>query len=154
MTGERLPGLRPELEDDVDRRLGDLPELAEAGVLGQLPYCCGTGLSAERGRFRAWLGTVTRNKLRRFRERDRQQVRADGGGAQDECLAGAVAPPADTEWAAFFNARIVGSSIYARAWELLIAMLVLEVAFGVGGLVIAPIYYAYVKGELTDRNLV
>jgi predicted PurR-regulated permease PerM len=54
----------------------------------------------------------------------------------------------------FFNARIVGSSIYARAWELLIAMLVMEVAFGVGGLVIAPIYYAYVKGELTDRNLV
>jgi predicted PurR-regulated permease PerM len=54
----------------------------------------------------------------------------------------------------FFNARIVGSSIYARAWELLIAMLVMEVAFGVGGLVIAPIYYAYVKRELTDRNLV
>jgi hypothetical protein len=33
-------------------------------------------------------------------------------------------------------------------------MLVMEVAFGVGGLVIAPIYYAYVKRELTDRNLV
>ena len=54
----------------------------------------------------------------------------------------------------FFNARIVGSSIYARAWELLIAMLVMEVAFGIGGLVIAPIYYAYLKRELTDRNLV
>jgi predicted PurR-regulated permease PerM len=54
----------------------------------------------------------------------------------------------------FFNARIVGSSIYARAWELLIAMLVMEVAFGIGGLVIAPIYYAYIKRELTDRNLV
>ena len=54
----------------------------------------------------------------------------------------------------FFNARIVGSSIYARAWELLVAMLVMEVAFGLGGLVIAPIYYAYVKRELADRNLV
>jgi predicted PurR-regulated permease PerM len=54
----------------------------------------------------------------------------------------------------FFNARIVGSSIYARAWELLIAMLVMEVAFGIGGLVVAPIYYAYIKRELTDRNLV
>jgi predicted PurR-regulated permease PerM len=54
----------------------------------------------------------------------------------------------------FFNARIVGSSIYARAWELLIAMLVMEVAFGIDGLVIAPIYYAYMKRELTDRNLV
>ena len=54
----------------------------------------------------------------------------------------------------FFNARIVGSSIYARAWELLVAMLVMEVAFGISGLVIAPIYYAYVKRELMDRNLV
>jgi predicted PurR-regulated permease PerM len=54
----------------------------------------------------------------------------------------------------FFNARIVGFSIQARAWELLVAMLVLEVAFGLGGLVVAPIYYAYVKRELTDQNLV
>ncbi len=54
----------------------------------------------------------------------------------------------------FFNARIVGSSIYARAWELLVAMLVMEVAFGLSGLLIAPIYYAYVKRELVDRNLV
>jgi predicted PurR-regulated permease PerM len=54
----------------------------------------------------------------------------------------------------FFNARIVGSSIQARAWELLVAMLVMEVAFGLGGLVLAPIYYAYVKRELGDRGLV
>jgi predicted PurR-regulated permease PerM len=54
----------------------------------------------------------------------------------------------------FFNARIVGSSIQARAWELLVAMLVMEVAFGLGGLVVAPIYYAYLKRELSDRNLV
>ena len=54
----------------------------------------------------------------------------------------------------FFNARIVGSRIHARAWELLVAMLVMEVAFGLGGLVAAPIYYAYVKRELSDRNLI
>ena len=54
----------------------------------------------------------------------------------------------------FFNARIVGSSIHARAWELLVAMLVMEVAFGIGGLVVAPFYYAYLKRELSDRNLV
>ncbi len=54
----------------------------------------------------------------------------------------------------FFNARIVGSSINARAWELLVAMLIMEVAFGIGGLVVAPIYYAYLKRELSDRNLV
>jgi predicted PurR-regulated permease PerM len=54
----------------------------------------------------------------------------------------------------FFNARIVGSRIHARAWELLVTMLVMEVAFGLGGLVAAPIYYAYIKRELSDRNLV
>jgi predicted PurR-regulated permease PerM len=54
----------------------------------------------------------------------------------------------------FFNARIVGSRIQARAWELLVAMLVTEVAFGLGGLVVAPIYYAYLKRELSDQNLI
>ena len=60
----------------------------------------------------------------------------------------------DPQARVFFNARIVGSTIYARARELLIAMLVSEVAFGISGLVIAPIYYGYLKRELTDRNLV
>jgi len=54
----------------------------------------------------------------------------------------------------FVNARIVGSQIRARAWELLIAMLVMEAAFGVAGLVAAPIYYAYVKDELKSRGLI
>src|SRR5258708_8265338 len=43
----------------------------------------------------------------------------------------------------FFNARIVGSSIQARAWELLVAMLVMEAAFGLDGLVLASNFYAY-----------
>jgi len=42
------PRLWPEFEDDLDRGLGDLPEPAEAGVAGQLPYRCGAGLGAER----------------------------------------------------------------------------------------------------------
>jgi predicted PurR-regulated permease PerM len=54
----------------------------------------------------------------------------------------------------FLNARIVGSRIHAHAWELLIAMLVMEAAFGLPGVVAAPIYYAYVKAELTERGLV
>jgi Predicted permease len=54
----------------------------------------------------------------------------------------------------FVNARIVGSRIHARAWELLVAMLVMEVAFGLGGLVVAPIYYAYLKRELAGQNLI
>ena len=54
----------------------------------------------------------------------------------------------------FFNTRIVGSQIQARAWELLLAMLVMEAAFGLPGVVAAPIYYAYLKQELVDRGLV
>jgi predicted PurR-regulated permease PerM len=54
----------------------------------------------------------------------------------------------------FLNARIVGSQISARAWELLLAMLVMEAAFGIGGVVAAPIYYAYLKQELIDAGLV
>lgn len=54
----------------------------------------------------------------------------------------------------FLNARIVGGEIRARAWELLLAMLVMEAAFGIPGLVAAPVYYAYIKRELVDQNWV
>ena len=54
----------------------------------------------------------------------------------------------------FLNAKIIGSQIHARAWELLIAMLAMEAAFGLPGVAAAPIYYAYVKAELADRGLV
>ena len=47
----------------------------------------------------------------------------------------------------FLNAHIVGQRINAHAWELLAAMLIMEAAFGPAGLVIAPIYYAYLKME-------
>ena len=53
----------------------------------------------------------------------------------------------------FLNARIVGTRINAKAWELLIAMLVLESAFGVAGLVMAPLAYAYVKHELGEEGM-
>jgi predicted PurR-regulated permease PerM len=54
----------------------------------------------------------------------------------------------------FLNARIVGTRIRANAWELLLAMIVLEVAFGIAGLIAAPVYYAYIKNELSDAGLV
>lgn len=54
----------------------------------------------------------------------------------------------------FLNARIVGGHIHSRTWELLLAMVLMESAFGLGGLVAAPIYYAYLKKELSDRGLV
>jgi predicted PurR-regulated permease PerM len=54
----------------------------------------------------------------------------------------------------FLNARIVGTQIRARAWELLLAMLLMEALFGLPGLVAAPIYYAYAKHELEARGLI
>ncbi len=54
----------------------------------------------------------------------------------------------------FLNARMVGRQIEARAWELLLAMLAMEAAFGIAGLIAAPIYYAYLKDELVARGWV
>ena len=51
-------------------------------------------------------------------------------------------------WAAYSPS----SQIRARAWELLLAMLAMEAAFGVAGVIAAPIYYAYIKDELGNRN--
>lgn len=52
----------------------------------------------------------------------------------------------------FLNARLVGHQIEARAWELLLAMLVMDSAFGISGLVAAPIYYAWLKSELAKER--
>lgn len=54
----------------------------------------------------------------------------------------------------FLNARIIGAQVNARAWELLSAMLLMETLFGVPGVVAAPVFYAYIKKELSDRGLV
>ena len=54
----------------------------------------------------------------------------------------------------FLNARIVGGAIRARAIELLVAMLAMEAAFGLAGVVVAPILYAYIKIELSLAGLV
>jgi predicted PurR-regulated permease PerM len=54
----------------------------------------------------------------------------------------------------FLNARIIGTQIRARAWELLVAMLVMEAAFGLAGLIAAPIYYAYLKRELESEGMI
>jgi predicted PurR-regulated permease PerM len=54
----------------------------------------------------------------------------------------------------FVNARIIGGQIHARAWELLLAMLVMDALFGIPGVIAAPIYYAYIKDELSAKRLV
>ena len=54
----------------------------------------------------------------------------------------------------FLNARIIGGHIRASAWELLLAMLVMEAVFGIPGLISAPMAYAYFKDELRRKALV
>jgi predicted PurR-regulated permease PerM len=54
----------------------------------------------------------------------------------------------------FLNARIIGGRIHANAWELLLAMLIMEAAFGIPGLIAGPMYYAYAKDELKAKGLV
>ena len=54
----------------------------------------------------------------------------------------------------FLNAKIVGGHIDAKAWELLLAMLIFESAFGIQGVIIAPIAYAYLKAELKEQHLI
>lgn len=52
------------------------------------------------------------------------------------------------------NSRIVGAETDSEAWEILAAIIIGEATFGVGGVVMAPIIYAFVKRELRDRGLV
>jgi predicted PurR-regulated permease PerM len=52
------------------------------------------------------------------------------------------------------NSRIVGGETDSQAWEILLAIIIGETAFGVSGVVLAPIVYAFVKRELRDRGLV
>lgn len=54
----------------------------------------------------------------------------------------------------FLNARIVGGEIDAKAWEILIAMVLMEALFGFGGVAIAPVVYAWVKNELRREALI
>ncbi|MDH4456985.1 MAG: AI-2E family transporter [Candidatus Methylopumilus sp.] len=54
----------------------------------------------------------------------------------------------------FINAKIIGIKINAAAWELLLALLVMESLFGITGLLIAPILYAYIKSELLLAKLI
>jgi predicted PurR-regulated permease PerM len=54
----------------------------------------------------------------------------------------------------FTNAKIVGGKVHASAWELLCSMLLMEAVFGLGGLVAAPVVYAWIKSELKAKELI
>ena len=52
------------------------------------------------------------------------------------------------------NAKILGKQTNTAAWELLAVMFIGEAMFGLPGLVVAPLYYAYTKKELQAAGLV
>jgi RNA polymerase sigma-70 factor (ECF subfamily) len=61
----------------------------------------------ERGRFRDWLGAVVRSKATRLLKKKARDAAGKGGEDPDDRLDQAVAPEADAEWTAEFNARIL-----------------------------------------------
>jgi predicted PurR-regulated permease PerM len=54
----------------------------------------------------------------------------------------------------FLNARIIGRSVNASIWEMLLAMFTLESLFGLPGLAATPVLYACLKQELLAAGLV
>lgn len=54
----------------------------------------------------------------------------------------------------FLNAKIIGGRIDASAWELLIAMLIMESLVGIQGMLMAPVLYAYLKDEARRHRLI
>lgn len=52
------------------------------------------------------------------------------------------------------NAKVVGRRTHIGVWELLAVMFVAEAVFGPAGLVAAPLFYAYLKKELTAARLI
>jgi predicted PurR-regulated permease PerM len=54
----------------------------------------------------------------------------------------------------FLNAKIVGGEIGAKAWELLLAMLVAEASFGVPGLVVAPVAYVWLRDMVVSDDAI
>lgn len=48
----------------------------------------------------------------------------------------------------FLNARLVGSEVECKAWEMLCVMLIGESLFGISGVIAGPILYSWAKSEL------
>jgi len=63
------------------------------------------------GRFRGWLGAVTRNEVNRFLRKDSQAVHGSGGGEGEDGLGRAAARVEDTAWAEEFNAHLLATAL-------------------------------------------
>ncbi len=63
--------------------------------------------SPDRGRFRDWLGTVTRTKILKFLRRDDRAGKGSGGETAGELIGHIAAPESDTAWTEAFQARVM-----------------------------------------------
>jgi predicted PurR-regulated permease PerM len=52
------------------------------------------------------------------------------------------------------NSKIVGSKTGSQIWEILMAILIGEAAFGLQGIILGPVIYTFVKRELQEKRLV
>lgn len=50
------------------------------------------------------------------------------------------------------NAKMIGHSINAHAFEILLSLIIFEHFFGIAGLIVAPIFYAYIKEQLAELD--
>jgi RNA polymerase sigma-70 factor (ECF subfamily) len=74
-------------------------------VLAEAARCLPTfEYQPERGRFRDWLGTLTRRRLSRF---FRKRAGAEAGGAEADAAVEEAAAAPDPEWTDEFNAQVL-----------------------------------------------
>lgn len=59
----------------------------------------------EKGRFRDWLGTVTRNAIRKLMNRSRREARPSGGDGLEPEIP--IEPEPDPDWSARFHAHVL-----------------------------------------------
>jgi RNA polymerase sigma factor (sigma-70 family) len=85
--------------------VADVTQEVMAQVLRSIPDFT---YQPQRGRFRDWLGTITRTKLARFLSRNARAGKGEGGDARAEELTWQVeAPESDTLWTEGFHARVL-----------------------------------------------
>jgi RNA polymerase sigma-70 factor (ECF subfamily) len=66
---------------------------------------------SERGRFRDWLGTVTRNAVRRHLRPANQRKRGQGGEAFAQVANGIAAPENDVAWDRLYQVRLLEAAL-------------------------------------------
>jgi RNA polymerase sigma-70 factor, ECF subfamily len=65
----------------------------------------------ELGRFRDWLGTVTRNEINHFLKKEVRTARGNGGAEEERALADIAARGEDTAWTEEFNAHLLATAL-------------------------------------------